>query len=539
MKIQQSSLQGAGITRNTKLNNQNKPADPKDTVQLTGKSGLDPSLASLSSKGVSREFAAKILTKGNKIDPTPLDQVPKVFNKSRKWSSTAMRGTFSTGMIYSQKDDCYYTGMLGKGKTDIQEGRKYLTALNTDGSVKWTYDKVSITANPSVDDKGNIYLRSQHALTAIDKDGKELWTCKAEGSSRSQVREELHQRWYSNTEYEDHAPQIGPDGTAYILATKNGDPYDGGGVTAIKDGKVLWQSETNPSGDLGPSFQVKNGNVYISKIIKKERRKGIFRKKETVQMDVLSCMNPDGTEKFKINLSDFYQGGWSNPEEARRFSVADDGSVFIMNGSDKFTKYSADGEKLWDYEVKPFNSKGNENLWVQVAPIPTKDGKVLLSTAQRKISGMDWKSNIVEIDENGKETWHKEFKTFITSQPKLAENGDIFFTTNDNKMTDGLVQLNKSGHMLNKFTFERGHEDIHGIQSVNFGPKGNIAVETLHSNGYGTWNHKREISVISTDRETSSAFTENGTPGNETGTIETTEKFVVINGVKVPLNRKG
>lgn len=535
MQINQAGTQIQGIANTPVKTADQGPVEPKDIIQISGENS--PSMSSIASQGISREFAAEILMHNNKVESVPLDNLPKLIHKSQAWSSGAMHGTFSTAVVFSPKDKCYYTGMIGDKDVDKNEGKKYLTAFNEDGSVKWKFDKESITADPALDDKGNVYLRTQDSLIALDKDGKEQWNCKAQGSSsNSLVREELHQRWYSNIEYEDHSPQVLPDGTVCIMATNDGSSFKNAGVMAIKDGKMLWQSEALHSGDKGPRMMVKNGKVYISKIDSFERKKGFF-KKETVQRDIIACLNQDGSEKFRLSLTEPYEDSWSCPSEARKFNVADDGSLNIIKDNNTFVHYSPDGEKLWEYESKPIKPG---NRWLQNVPAQTSQGNIVLSSIQRRSSDLNWKTNVIELDSNGKELWTRELDCQIASEPKIASNGDLFFRFCENdKKTEGIVQLNKDGVVINKLSVQKGHEDIDAIMSFSLTPDDKLTVETLHSDGYGTWNHKREVSVLSTNSELELASSSTGDSTGETGVIEKTDDFVIINGVKVPRNRKG
>ncbi len=534
MQINQAGAQIQGIANAPVKMADRGPVEPKDIIQINGENS--PSISSIASQGISREFAAKILMKNNKVESVPLDNLPKLFHKSQAWTSESMHGTFSTAVVFSPRDKCYYTGMIGDKDVDKKEGKKYLTAFNEDGSIRWKYDKESITANPALDDKGNVYLRAQDSLIALDKDGNELWSCKAQGSSgNSLVREELHQRWYSNIEYEDYTPQILPDGTVCIMATNDGSSFKNAGVTAIKDGKVLWQSEALHSGDKGPRMMVKNGKVYVSKIESFERKKGFFRK-ETVQRDIIACLNADGSEKFRISPTEAYQDSWSCPSEARKFNVADDGSLYVMRDNKTFVHYSPDGEKLWEYESNPTKPG---NTWMQNVPVQTSEGNIVLSSIQRRSSDLNWKTNVIELDSNGKELWTRELDYQIASEPKIASNGDMFFHFCQNdKKTEEIVQLNKDGHVINKISVQKGHEDIDAIMSFSLTSDGKLMVETLHSDGYGTWNHKREVSVLSTNSESEITSSSAGDTAGETGVIEKTDDFVIINGVKVPRNRK-
>lgn len=525
MKIQPSSHQGTKISGNVNRNENTHPAEPEDSVQIRKDSGSgDPSLSFITQEGIS-----KLLMKRNKILETPLNQAEKIFRKSQKWKSDRIYGTFSTAVVHCPVGNCYYTGMIGGGDQDKKYGRKYLTAFNPDGSVKWSYDKESITADPAIDSKGNVYVRSQNHLTALDKDGKELWKCEAKGSSGTEDRERLHQNDHRKNCFEDHTPQIGPDGTVYILATGDGIGKEDGGVTAIRDGKELWRSKAYPSASLGPRFIVKNGNIYVSRIDKEERKKALIFK-EDVQRDVIACLNPDGSEKFRVNLSEQYSEGITNPEEARQFTVADDGSLYVYDSPRQFTKYSDEGKKLWEHEIEPFSTNQQYDIRLQFPPVPTKDGNIIISALQRRLSYNELTTVIAEMDGNGKVNWHKEFNTHISALPQIAPNGDIYFKTSDDKTgSDDIFHLNGEGRQLEILTAKRRARDVEAIQGYSFAPDGKLSVETLHTECY---NHKREIMVVSPYSERVNGYDKE----QEAGKIKKTEKFVVIGGVKVPVN---
>ena len=537
MQIKQSLLQTQGTANTSCKAFEKGSAEPKDTIQIN--SGNSPSMSSVTSQEISREFAAQVLMKNKNVESFPLDSLPKLIQKSQTWSSEEVYGTFSTAVVFSPMDKCYYTGMIGDQDVDKEEGKKYLTAFNEDGSVKWKFEKESITANPAIDDKGNVFLRTQNNLIALDKNGKELWTCKASGSCVSETREECHQRWYDGTEYEDHTPQLLPDGTVCVLADGAGGEFAKSGVTAIKDGKVQWQSETFNSGDQGPRLLTKNSNVYVSTIEKIQRKKGFF-KKEVVQRDALTCLNQDGSEKFKIYLNDLHYDGLNSPDETKLFNVGDDGSVYVLMEKNRFITISSDGEKLWEYEAKPINPGNNrDEIRMLGVPVQNRNGNMLVTTLQRKSSNKGWKSQVIEMDRNGKEVWKKEFDNRLASDPQIAPDGDIYFRyfENDNK-TEGIIHLTQSGHILDKLEIQKGNEDVAAILSFTVTPNNSLAIETMHSESYETWNHKRDIFVISTNNESFSITPQKADPDGKAGIIEKTEDFVVINGVKVPRKRK-
>ena len=274
---------------------------------------------------------------------------------------------------------------------------------------------------------------------------------------------------------------------------------------------------------------MKNGNIYVSRIDKEQRTKA-FVFKEDVQRDVIACLNPDGSEKFRIYLSEQYEEGFTNPEEARQFTVADDGSVYIYDNPRKFTKYSAEGKKLWEHDVESFPQSQQHDIRLQFPPVPTKDGNIIISAIQRRYSYREETTVIAEMDGNGKTNWYKEFNTKISALPKIAPNGDIYFKTSDyKKRTDDIFHLNGEGRQLEKLRAKRRARDVEAIQSYSFAPDGKLSVETLHTENY---NHKREIMVISPYSERVNGNSKDRNPG----TIEKTKKFVVIGGVKVPVN---
>ena len=536
MKIQPSSMQRTDMSGNVGQAGSSRFVEPKDTVQINADSGsVHSSMSSLTSKGVTRKFVAKVLMGNRKVDAIPLDQADKIIHKAQTWVSERMHGTFSTGVVYCPVGNCYYTGMIGEGNSDKAVGKKYLTAFNPDGSVKWSYDKESITADPAVDDRGNVYLRLQNNLTALDKDGKELWKCEAKGSSSTENREKLHQTYFRKHCFEDHAPRMGADGTVYILASGDGIGKEDGGVTAVRDGREIWRSKAYPSADKGPRFIVKNGNIYVSRIDKEQRKTKIFFT-EDVQRDVIACLKPDGSEKFHIYLSEQYAEGSTNPEEAKQFSVANDGSIYVSNNPQSFTKFSSDGEKLWEHKV---DSK-NTDTRLQSPPIPTGDGNLILASRRRKLSTTEMKTVITGMDSNGKVNWEKDFDGKIIDDPRIAPNGDIFIKTNEkDNVTDAILHLSKDGNLIEKFTAKRGNRDIEAIRSFSFGPDGSLSVETLHSDGYDKkWSHKREISILPPAGERLSTAGEKNDSDQESGKIEKMKEFVVINGVKVPVNKR-
>ena len=547
MKIQSTSLQNVDLSQNLKTVAKSKTAASKDSVQIGGNN-----LRSIT-QGVSNGVMGRILgtsTTGNYTDkakPTGINSAETVFTKTEKWQSSEMNGILSMPAVYSPANDCFFTGMVGKGYNDQKVGKRYLTAFNPDGSLRWVYRKESITAEPAFDDKGNIYIRSQNHITALDKNGKETWSCEAKGRSGLDDREEVTD---DELYEEDQPPQVASDGTVYTLVfndTEDDSQY-GCNLAAIKDGKEIWRSVSINTSDGENSFVVKGDNTYFYKPEKKPGAKGI--NDEEMFENVLCCMSSDNKEKFKIQVSEPYEGSPSFGPAASEFCVGDDGSIAVNLSEEKIALYSPDGVKQWDQKAAT-GRFSEENSIFHGPPVILNDGKVLIKQLQRDNIERPWQTVLAKFNTDGKQIWKLDLCNHESSKPMISENGDIFIKVkNIEQKTDEIIQVNEKGRVINRFTedrdedmleqfFDEREEEISAIQSFELGPDNTLLIETFNpQNKDDKWVYNRGISVINTGKEYNPTSSKIGKTEKEPGKIEKTKEYIVINGVKVPVHER-
>ncbi len=243
--------------------------------------------------------------------------------------------------------------------------------------------------------------------------------------------------------------------------------------------------------------------------------------------------------------------------------MGEDGSFAIYQDSDVVTRYSADGEKMWDFHPET-TPKGApfEALWFQGKPIIDKDGNTYIAAVQKNtIDNQDdlWKTHLTKLDKDGKEVFHREFSSSkMFSDLRQAPNGDLVLGTLsddtntdqksrisnwgllNNPLTERLFRVSNRGLFKSSFTVPRYYEDNSTFKSVNFTPDSDMMIETIEFKP-GTdkvHSHERKLTLIKND------FYKDDLPGdldeandNGPGVVKKTDKFIIINGVKLPVNK--
>lgn len=198
----------------------------------------------------------------------------------------------------------YSTPVTGSdGTIYIGSGDGILYALNSDGTLKWTYTTGNtIYGSVTIGSDGTIYVGSYDKnLYAISSDGTVLWEYDIEGGVMVA------------------SPVVGADGTIYI-GSKDCTLY-----AINSDGTLKWSTtlyDSDPNAWIGGSVALaSDGTIYVA------------------TMHTLCALWSDGTVKWSYYIGNHQ---YSTP------SVGDDGTIYLgANGT--FYAFNPDGTLKWSY----------------------------------------------------------------------------------------------------------------------------------------------------------------------------------------------
>lgn len=243
-----------------------------------------------------------------------------------------------------------------------------LYAINPNGTLKWTYDILSINSSPSIGLDGTIYVASQEYLTAINPDGTLKWNLTpgykypsspaiaSDGTiyiagqwgekycSLYAINPDGTSRWTCNLTnlcqrvdaYYSSSPAIGSDGTIYVGTT------DFRIYAVDPNGSIKWNYLTHHYILSSPAIAL-DGTIYVCSY-----DGGLY------------ALNPDGSLKWRYSGSSI---SWSSP------CVGLDGTIYV-GFSYYFRAINHDGSLKWIYSA---DSK------IDSSPAIASDGTIYFS----------------------------------------------------------------------------------------------------------------------------------------------------------------
>ncbi len=245
---------------------------------------------------------------------------------TRKWVFTAVDILTSPAV---GTNGTIYFGTEGLGASG------YFYAVNSDGSQQWVFSGAGvgpIYTPPAVAADGTIYFRAGGGddiprFHALNPDGTEKW----EGGGSALIA-------------------IGADGTLYsghddgdfVVPWGEWDTYVA--VSNPDDGTYTWRSEAFPSGSVNSTPAIAgDGTIYLASC-------GQW----------LNAYNPDGTKKWRSDISDDGEHEWPpNREcETSHITLSADGSIFLA-GASTVNIPSLPGTGLWRNRFFAFNADGS------------------------------------------------------------------------------------------------------------------------------------------------------------------------------------
>lgn len=405
---------------------------PRDGFQKSADS--DPGLMKMEqlAKFKTKDVGEALFGKSKKAVEKLEDQV---IREHSLWSYEKA-GHTRCDTVRDAKRDTVYTGV---GYID----KWYLTALNSDGTVKWAFTEERGQSDPVLDKEGNIYFRTDKNLYSLDPDGNVNWKFPDGGS------------------WNDSPPVIGPDGTVYIVAAQDHISFkdENQALVAIKDGKELWRykSHGDYTGDPQPLVG-KDGTIYFG--ADKDVKKGIIFKK-TEEKPFLIALNPDGSEKFKADVK--YWPSYVSTQ----LTEGPDGTIYACHGDKELTAFNPDtGKEKWHFHLD--NRVKMDRAIARLNQVPGFDEEGNLYLASDITSNYP-EGYLIKMNSNGEKIWEKSMGTGFSTRPHIGPDGRIWVGTG----RGDLASYSKDGDF--KGTYRVGHMFSNNFA---FGDEGEIFLNT-------------------------------------------------------------
>ena len=281
-----------------------------------------------------------------------------------------------------------------------------LYAINSDGSVKWTFaDAVDGNYSPLIGTDGTIYIESWGGgLYALNPDGTKRWDLYLNNDNASI----------------NSSPAIGVDGTIYVGAT------DGNLYAITSEGIQRWTFLTGSCVESTPAIGV-DGTIYFGS-----------------DDCNLYALNPDGTLQWTFPTSDYIS---SSP------AIGTDGTIYIGSADYNFYAVNPDGTPQWafptgnsiltspaigvdgtiyfdsyDYKLYALNPDGTQK-WIYsneifcLSPVLGADGTIYLASS----TGYPYYKGILyALNPDGTQKWNFIVGESIGSSPIIGPDGIIY-----------------------------------------------------------------------------------------------------------------
>ena len=316
-------------------------------------------------------------------------------NNTLKWKYALISGVIDGSPI------------IGTDNTTYICNSGVVFAINKDGSLKWRCDVHlggSGGSTLAISSDGTIYAPIYHSLYALNPDGILKW------------------EYRSDTEVAS-SPCIGINGIVYI-----GSGLD---LLAIKpDGTLLWKYRVGEDVNSSPAIG-QDGTIYV---------RG--------RMNFLVALNPNGTEKWTINLGSTLSHTSLSPSPGHdgtiyTFGLMDDGNPYTTGQTTGLHAINPNGSSKWVFGDIRFNDET-----IGMTPAIGPDGTIYLSGS---VIG-EWNPVVFyAISSSGILQWTFEIPEghwFSSSSPAIDANGVIYFGT----WGHHLYALNPNGTL--KWEFE-------------------------------------------------------------------------------------
>ncbi len=330
-----------------------------------------------------------------------------------------------------------------------------LYAINTDGTVRWSYDLEYNAYTPVIGNDGTIYIQDFHNKTyAVTPNGTLKWTF-------SDFDNPMH-IWYDMGQ---RVPAVASDGTIYVAA-------DGLYAVNPETGARLWRFNPLPGKCCRQSPVIaEDGTIYIF-----------------IHQSDFYAVNPDGTQKWHAELETIYEQSFTCP------AIDENGVIYLGaesgNGSYVYVFYP-DGTRKWRYSIE-----GNGRV-VRASPTIAADGTIYVATK----AGIGVPAKLIALTPSGTMIWEYIVENVhgpgtaddVYSTPAVGSDGMIYFGAESGYF----YAVNPDGTLNWKCQVESGinwssaaiaDDGTLYIGSVNGSPetqyRGNLYALTVSSHGY-------------------------------------------------------
>ncbi len=471
---------------------------PKDIFVKSESAQPEPSLKNLA-QTLSAKDAGKVLLGEGK----DMEALQNTTVDTPQWEIRG--GTCKdSDMVFDKKNNCVYCGIQDMKAS----GRKkyYLTCLNTDGSVRWKFDKAAFKMGPVQDGDGNIYFSGKHNLFAIDKNGTEKWSMKLDGLEAATEK-----------------PLVSPDGTVFVSVPDDNDT-DERKIYAVRNGEISWTYKPDQwDKDTHSIMAGKDGSLYIAGR-KKVVTKGFFKDKTTVE-NLLIRLNPDGSEKFRVSVED-----WPNTVDGA-LCQGPDGTVYTLQNNGFVKGYSPEGTEIFSRQITGKGLAPGKGMNPWYPPVIDKFGNMYLFVNRGQ------SAELIRLDKDGNEIWRKETRDRYTSRPHLLPDGNIAIGMEDEHIhvfdmrgRHKMKFLIGSEERINKANGYGMRDNIKIVDDFAINEVGRIFV----SAGNRTLAYDSRIEL---QEKITGKMEGTETVSLNDGTITLEDENVVIGGVKLKRNR--
>jgi len=360
-------------------------------------------------------------------------------NGSLKWSFYADTYSVFTSPAVGSDGTIYFGTFL---TMNLAMSHPHLYAINPDGTLKWQFSQLSegIQSSPNLGPDGTIYFGDLEGnFFAVSPDGNENWCYDTEGSIISSpalgedgtiyfssIRENFNLsnfyaldndgflKWSFLSEGGSYSsPAVGDDGTIYTGFIN----YSDGGIVAFEpDGTLKWSflcGETASSPAIGA-----DGTIYFCA----NKEVG-----EYLYTNQLYAVNPDGTEKWKVQFGGDYFIDASP-------SIGADGTIYVGSSTDTLYAFDLSGNIKWTYQASGY---------IFVNPVITSDKTLYFGTTQGNFYALKDADPIefaLNIEPEGRLFFEKgdRLEILLDVQTHSEVKADIYFVMH-NGATDELL----------------------------------------------------------------------------------------------------
>lgn len=309
-----------------------------------------------------------------------------------------------TGNVYTR---------VGKGHTT------YLTALDSDGRVRWTWPEAA-TCSPVLDPAGNVYFRTRGALRVLNPLGQERWNAPVQ----------------ANGSWQDAPPAVGPDGTVYVIDSlrPTGVHEPNLRLRALRDGREVWHFDATARYTGDPQVMVaRDATIYLTAALPERNP---FASKD--EQDCLVALRPDGSLKSRAPVS-----FWPS-YVATSLSEGPDGSIYACHGEKNLTAFTPEGRERWTYRMTDRRLTNHSSSHARLTQAPGFDSDGHLYVASEVCASYP-EGYLVRLEPDGTERWVRAVDGGISSRPHVGSDGRIYLTSSSGELrgfdADGTQQV--------------------------------------------------------------------------------------------------